>query len=279
VLVQNNADGSVTVFYSTLDDMIASVIAVSKARRQPVSVLNVHGHGLPGGMWFPPDQATMESPDCADWKQAATGSDQANYNQYYSAVSVEEINEIRMIADMPGVQVATCTTGIDEWKAEVAKAPAFKSVFAPDAQIHFLSCVVGLGQRGLQFTQGIADLLLQQGGKGRVEASMDFGLGDWSLPEGMGYWDMQSEEQVNHDNDIYVKDRKDREIMQKGTTRMISYGTSGWQSTLLANQDFLKLGFEPTISGIPVPEPTPHVQGKVPTRIRIVGTQYYANVK
>src|SRR5438046_1010516 len=55
VLVQNNADGSVTVFYSTLDDMIASVVKVAEARGQKVSVLNVHGHGLPGGMWFPPD--------------------------------------------------------------------------------------------------------------------------------------------------------------------------------------------------------------------------------
>ena len=51
-LIQGNADGSVTVFFSTLDDLIASVIQVSKDRHQPVAVLNIHGHGLPGTMWF-----------------------------------------------------------------------------------------------------------------------------------------------------------------------------------------------------------------------------------
>ena len=97
----------------------------------------------------------------------------------------------------------------------VAKAAEFKSVLARDIQIHFLSCVVGLGSNGETFTRGIADLLLTAGGGGRVETSMNFGLGDWSMPEGMGFWDLQSDAQVDHDNSLYTKNHTDREIAQK----------------------------------------------------------------
>jgi hypothetical protein len=274
-LVINNADGSVTVFFSTLDDLISSVTQISQSRHQLVQVLNVHGHGLPGTMWFPSNDQELQGWTCADWKDAASGSDESNYEQYYSAVSPDEIRQIRAISDNPNIKQG-CTTGLQEWRGGVAKAPAFKSVFAPNAQIHFLSCVVGLGDSGKAFTQGIAELLLPQGG--RVETSMDFGLGDWSMPEGMGFWDLVSDAQVEHDNDLYAKDKKDREIAQKGTIRMATYaGASGWQSSLLSDRDFMGLGFEAGILGTPVSE-APHerrAHEPVPTRIRVPGTRSY----
>jgi hypothetical protein len=155
-------------------------------------------------------------------------------------------------------------------------------VLARDAQIHLASCVVGLGKMGQEFTQGLAELLLASGGGGRVETSMDFGLGDWSMPEGMGFWDLQTDEQVNHDNELYVKDRKDAEIAQKGTIRVATADSAGFKSELLGGRDYMSLGFEAEIEGTPVAEPAISIEGldaSVPTRIRVPGTAAYVNVR
>jgi len=275
-LIQNNADGSVTVFYQTLDELMSTVVQLAHDRKQSVSVLNVHGHGLPGAMWFPNDAATLNSSECAQWRSAASGSDQANYDQYYSPVSSSDIQQIRMIANFPGLALAGCTTGLKQWESAVSKLPEFKAVLASDAQIHFLSCVVGLGKAGQQFTEGIASLLFAAGSAARVEASMNFGLGDWSMPEGMGFWDMQSEDQVDKDGQIYAQNKRDRDIMQKGTIRV---ATAKATSTLLADQDFLKLGFSRFLTGTPVAEEAPEVSGPIPTRVRIPGTTVYLDVR
>lgn len=277
-LVQKNSDGSYTVFFSTLDELVSSVVRISKSENQKVAVLNVHGHGLPGAMWFPKDAATLAGWECADWRDAANGRDEDNYSQYYSAVSVAEINEIRQIAENSAIQMG-CTTGLKEWQDAVAKAPEFKSALEADAQLHFLSCVVGLGTAGQNFTKGIAQLLLPSGG-GRVETSIDFGLGDWSMPEGMGFWDYQTDAQVDHDNSIYVIDHKDREIAQKGTIRVATFARNQWQTSLLANRDFMSLSFESSVLGTPVAEPkSPAFFGTMPSRIRVPGTAVHVSVR
>ncbi len=283
-LTRKNGDGSYTVYFSTLDDLLSSVTQISQSTGQKVSVLNVHGHGLPGAMWFPKDAATQADWQCNDWNTAATGSDADNYSQYYSATPPDEIQQIRDMSNNPNIHTG-CTTGLAEWQAGVAKAPQFAAALNPDAQIHFLSCVVGLGTLGESFTQGIAQLLLPSG-QGRVETSMDFGLGDWSMPQGMGFWDMQSESQVNHDNDIYLKDKKDAEIAQKGTIRMATFANRQWSTSLLANRDFLPLSYESleTLStDVVIPQtatlaPQAPVSGPLPTRIRVPGTRAYVNV-
>jgi hypothetical protein len=274
-LVVNNADGSVTIFFATLDDLIAQATQASKQAGKPISVLNVHGHGLPGAMWFPATTDDLNSGDCSDWKSAATGSDQENYDQYYSPVADFEITQIREVSNMPEY-TQPCTTGLKEWTAEVAKAPDFKAAFAADAQIHFLSCVVGLGSVGDTFTQGIADLLLQP--QGKVEASMNFGLGDWSMPQGMGFWDMQNADQLDHDNTVYPQDRKDAEIAQKGTIRV---ATPGQHATAqLADRDFMLLSFESMIRTTPIvgTRLAPQACTQPPATIRVPGTTTYLPV-
>lgn len=276
--VQKNTDGSFTVFFSTLDELMSSVVKISRDQGQKVSVLNVHGHGLPGAMWFPKDQATMNGWSCADWKSAANGSDDANYDQYYSPVSVDEINQIRDMSNNPNVQMG-CTVGLKEWQKAVAKMPEFKSSFATDAQLHFLSCVVGLGSLGDAFTKGIAELLLPSG-TGRVETSMNFGLGDWSMLNGMGFWDYVTDSQVSHDNSVYSTHRNDSEIAQKGTIRIASMKGAQWNTALLGNRDFLSLQFEAAVSGIPVNEPLfTRSMGPLPSRIRVPGTTSFVNVE
>ena len=282
-LILDNADGSVTIFFSTLDELIASVVKASQDRNTQVSVLNVHGHGLPGAMWFPKDDDTRQSFDCGQWRSAATGSDQGNYDQYYSAVSKEDIMSIREMSNSSGSSMS-CTTGLTEWKDAVAKNSSFKPSLAANAQIHFLSCVVGLGTAGAEFTQGIASLLLKP--QGRVESSMNFGLGDWSMPEGMGFWDYVSDDQIARDNQNYVTDHKDRELAQKGTIRMVTQVSGAWTSTLLSNRDFLPLTFELSVMGTPVPETftvesffAENATRVSPTRVRVPGTNAYVTMR
>lgn len=277
-LIQKNQDGSFTVFYSHLDEMLSSVVQIANDQHQQVSVLNVHGHGMPGAMWFPKDQATRDSIVCQDWVDAASGADVDNYHQYYSAVTVDEVMQMRSISQSTDSHYP-CTTGLREWQAAVAKNAAVKQVFASDAQVHFLSCIVGLGPAGENFTTGIAQLLLPAG-KGHVVTSTNFGLGDWSMPEGMGFWDYLTDAQLNHDNDIYPVDHQDREIMQKGTVRVANYDGSHWGTTLLANQDFMSLGFQNTIPGTVVAEkPMLSIMSVQPTRVHIPGTNAYVTAE
>lgn len=277
-LTVHNADGSYTVFFSTLDEMMTSVEAIVQQEGKKISVFNIHGHGLPGAMWFPKDEDEKNGFMCGDWVRAASGEDVDNYNQYYGPVTVDEIEQIRGISNNPNVHMG-CTTGAAEWKEIIAKHAAFKAAFDADAQMHFLSCVVGLGSVGAQFTQDIAQTVLANGA-GHVETSMAFGLGDWSMPEGMGFWDFQSQQQVDSDNAKYPVDHKDREIAQKGSIRLASFGNGAWSTSALAARDFMKLSFEQNVQvGVATPVLFSAEFGPVPARVRVPGTNAYVDVK
>jgi hypothetical protein len=171
----------------------------------------------------------------------ASGDDELSYDKYYSAVPPDEIEEVRLYAQRDTEPSTGCSSGLPEWQDEVSQAPEFKAAFNDQSQIHFLACVVGLGSVGEEFTDGIAELLLPPGQNDWVVTSLSFGLGDWSIPQGMGFWDMQSVAQVNHDNALYAKDKTDAEIAQKGTIRVSRYGNQGWQSTEIGDQDVMRL--------------------------------------
>jgi hypothetical protein len=273
-LITDNADGSVTIYFVTLDDLLANAAKVSAERTQPISVLNVHGHGMPGGMWFPKDAAEYDSLMCWDWRRAAEGADEDNYRQYYSAVSKDEVMQIRQMGENAEPHFA-CVTGLSAWRAAVAKLPAFKAALASDAQVHFLSCVVGLGKAGENFTRGLADLLFASGSKARVETSTNFGLGDWSMPEGMGFWDYLSDDQIERDAVNYPAHRQDREVAQKGTIRV---ALSGRDTSLLSGRDFMSLAFEPRLLGTPVVESFAiQAESAQPSRVRVPGTNVYVS--
>ncbi len=266
-----NADGSFTVFFSTLDEMMASVVAISQSEGKKVSVLNIHGHGLPGAMWFPKDEATKNGWTCGDWVDAASGDDRANYEQYYSPVSASQVMQMRQMSNNPNVRMS-CTTGAREWREGVTKNPAFKTVFESDAQFHFLSCIVGLGSVGDQFTKDIGAIVLGQGG--HVQTAMMFGLGDWSMPEGMGFWDYQSDDQIDRDNAKYPVTRTDREIMQKGSIRMASFTNGAWSTTALVDRDFMSVGFESGLKlGMQIASPLEApLAPALPQKVKVPGT-------
>jgi hypothetical protein len=290
-IVQKNTDGSVTIFFSNLDELLTAVVKVSKDAGQKISVLNVHGHGLPGAMWYPKDAATQASGECSDWRDAANNSDDVNYNKYYEPVPKYEIMMIRQMSDGGGG--AECTSGVPEWQAALAGAHAdVKSVLADDLQVHFLSCVVGLGSVGEQYTVGMATLLA--GTAGRVSTSMNFGLGDWSMPDGMGFWDYQTDEQLDHDNGIYPVNKRDADIAQLGSVRMVTAVGTTMKSGIVPNLKVMPLTFEArmpnmvtsnkaTLShldsfGNPV-EFFEQLPMPLPARIHIPGTAYTVRIK
>ena len=84
--VRENQDGSITIFFSNLEELLKEIQKVSARKNAKVQVLNINAHGMPGAMWFPKDETTMNGTSCGDWVTAAHGDDKANYEQYYSPV-------------------------------------------------------------------------------------------------------------------------------------------------------------------------------------------------
>jgi hypothetical protein len=238
-IIVDNKDASVTIYFSSLQELFETMVKVSQDKKQAISILNMNAHGMPGGMWYPKSAQQRDSFECADWREAAAAQDDSNYNQYYSEVSKSEIMQYRALANQTGGHYG-CVAGLPEYKEIIGKVPAIKTAFAKDAQIHFLSCIVGLGKRGDEFTKGVAALLFNSA-EARVESSLMYGLGDWSMPEGMGFWDYQNDEQLDRDNRTYPVERKDRTQMQKGHIRVATAQAGKATSGLLENVDFMFL--------------------------------------
>lgn len=273
-LVVTNADASITIFFSTLEEVLKKVVELSQQRGEKVAVLNLHGHGLPGGMWFPANESFKKSFECAQWVQAAEGPDQANYDQYYTPVSKSDVMMIRQYAQTGGG--ASCVTDLNRWKAVANGVPDFKATLAENLRVNFLSCVVGLGPVGAKFTNGLGSYLTNSK-SAQLRASNYFGLGDWSMAEGMGFWDYQNDAQLQHDNSIYPVTKTDREIMQKGIVRVSSVINGKWDSKLAENQEFLTLDRDIDLSNAKVDREA-FSNAAPPSSVRIVGTNVHVKV-
>lgn len=282
-IVLNNNDGSTTIFFSNLDELLTTIENVAKKQNKPVQIININGHGMPGGMWYPKDAATQASSECSDWRDNAEGTDEVNYSQYYSPISKGDVMSMRRIAEMPGASFP-CVTNLDGWREIVGRHTSLKSILSPDLQVHLASCIVGLGSVGDEYTRGLAEVLLT-GSNGQVKTSLMFGLGDWSIPEGMSFWDYQNDAQLKHDNSVYVANHTDREIMQKGTIRIASLdkGGKGSVSSLLTQVSFMNLGLEPEqgtpAAVIPSAQDQELSEMAIPAFVRIPGTTVYVSPK
>ncbi len=276
-----NSDSTYTIFYSNLDELLASSRKLAIAKNAKIKNFNIHAHGLPGHMWFPRDKKAENSFGCENWRTSATAEDEENYNQYYGAVSKEEIIQIRNLSNQTGGVGIACVTGLKDWE-ELAPKYNFKSLLTNDAQIHFLSCVVGLGIMGESFTKGIANLLLSGDGA-RVQTSVNFGLGDWSMSEGMGFWDYQNDTQLKRDNNNYPKNRTDRQEMQKGSIRIAGFLNGIVTTGLISNRDFMFADERDpgTLSSAHWLETSSEIilpKSVAPKFIRIPGTKFKAKV-
>ena len=238
-IVFDDADGAVTIQFSSLEELLRAIVDVSQRKGAKVSVLNIHGHGLPGAMWFPKDEAAKKSAECAEWRRTAAAKDEVNYKQYYTTPSKSSILGIRRMSKYGGS--FACTTGAPEWTQVVPRVPGLRGFFADDAQIHFQSCVVGLGPVGDRFTKTVAALLLA-GKDAGVQTALSFGLGDWSMPEGMGFWDYVDDAQLARDARLYDADRNDREVRQNGSIRVAVNSNGDWTTTVVGGQAFMTAG-------------------------------------
>lgn len=279
--IQKNSESDYTIFFTNLQEFLEKIVEITTKTGKKVGVLNLNAHGLPGGTWFPKDAKTRDSMECGSWRSAANNSDDSNYSQYYSAVSKEEMLSFNSMSNGSRIPSFQCLTGINEWIAIVAKVPAIKKVFTHDAQVHLLSCIVGMGTLGDAYTSGLAKLLFENLDSQQVQTSIKFGLGDWSMPEGMGFWGFESDAQLARDNDVYPIHRRDSEIMQKGSIRVAQVSNGKVQSGLIKGEDFLYLTHDSRVvdySSRPA-STTKSMNLPLPASIRIPGTNTIIQVK
>lgn len=244
VQVIENENSTYTIYYTNLEELLNEMVKLSSKTGKKIGILNMNAHGLPGGMWFPKDAKTRDSMECASWRSAARGSDEDNYSQYYSTISKSEIDSFTRMSHASAIPAYNCLTGLNEWTTIAARVPEIKNVFSDNAQIHMHSCLVGLGTLGESFTLGLAKLLFKKGTQ-QVQTSIKFGLGDWSMEEGMGFWTYESDEQLARDNAQYPIAKRDRDMMQKGDIRVAQMTDLGAvKSGLIKQQDFMFLVFD-----------------------------------
>jgi len=180
------------------------------------------------------DKAELESMNCSQWKETAQADDSKSYDEYYSTPDKQSIAMIKALGQ--NHYSYPCVQGASEWESVGSKITNLKSYFSPDAEVNFLSCVVGLGSVGEDFTLRIAKLFLPAGGTGRVQAALKFGLGDWSMDKGMGFWDYINDDQLAKDSKDYETNKRDANMAQSGDVRVASHPQSGYEVTLLQNQ-------------------------------------------
>jgi hypothetical protein len=274
--IQKNSETNYTIFFTSLDEFLAKIVELTKKTGKKVAILNLNAHGLPGGMWFPKDAKTRDSFECMSWRQAANNSDDDNYNQYYSEVSKSEILQFNQLANAPKIPSYSCLTGLPEWTAIVNARPEIKTVFAANAQIHMLSCIVGMGTLGDTYTKGLANLLLSSG---KVMTSFKFGLGDWSMPQGMGFWGYESDEQLDRDNARYPHDRNDSEQAQKGDIRVAVKDATGAKSGVIQSVDYMLLVKDNRAVKAAKSAPVLKMNLPLPKSVRIPGTNAFVQLK
>jgi hypothetical protein len=278
-VMKNSAD-NYTIFFTNLEEFLTEIVKLSKSTGKKVANLNLNAHGLPGGMWFPRDAKFRDSMECSSWRSAANNADDANYSQYYSPVSKEEMLSFDSMSNSSRIPGFSCLTGINEWTQIVARVADIKNVFSLDAQVHMLSCIVGMGTLGEAYTTGLAKLLFANPDSQQVQTSMKFGLGDWSMPEGMGFWGFESDAQLDHDNQVYPVDRRDSEIMQKGSIRVAQVASSKVKSGFIKDENFMVLEHDQRVVDYSKhPAPEFKSMEELPESVRIPGTNVIVKLK
>jgi len=242
-IVFDTANG-VTIIFSHLEELLQAVAAISSTRNARVSVFNIHAHGVPGGTCFPKNEKQAESQECSVWKKLSAAPDEDSYELYYFPLDEDDIRALRRLSGGSGGR--NCVTAAQDWIEVVARLPGIQDMFTDDARIRFLSCLVGLGTAGEQFSRTVARLLIAGRRNARVETALNFGLADWSMPEGMGFWDYIDDAQLERDKKARIPSRRDRAVMRNGTIRL----TDGSGATLLIEgQYFLPAGKRPGPGG------------------------------
>lgn len=280
--VQKNSESNYTIFFTNLEEFLAKIVELSERTGKKVAMINLNAHGLPGGMWFPYDAKIKASIECWSWQSAADNSDDANYDQYYSESTKEELLAFEEMSNGPRIPSFSCLTGLPQWTMVVDRVPAIKTVFTDGAQIHMLSCLVGLGTLGDAYTKGIAKLLFGNPVAQQVQTSIKLGLGDWSMGDGMSFWGFESDAQLERDNEIYPVNRRDADIAQRGNIRVAQVENTEVKSGLIVDQEYMLLTHDARpvtfVSEKAAPAPKSKAS-KGPLSVRIPGTKTFIRVR
>ncbi len=230
----HNPDGSYTFFFSALNELFSQALGLSEKTHLPISVLNIHAHGVPGGQWFPKDLDDLfSSYDCADWMRAENKPDTEIYKDYYSWPTTDGIKHDHELGNLTS-PAYPCSSGLQEWKDVLSGIADVKKTFASDAQINFLSCDVGIGTKGEKFLLGVASLLFNpENSSPRIQAAMEAGLADWSMEKGMGFFDYQNEAQYERDVKLNEAEKRDASIAQPGLLRVVTTVDGKFVSTVV----------------------------------------------
>jgi hypothetical protein len=271
-----NPDGSYSIFFSSADDLFQQAAKIVASTGQSIDIFNLTAHGLPGGMWFPMDVAQRDSAECKEWRQEAQGSDEVNYNHYYSPLSMLDISYYRTYSQTVHHEHQPCVAGYHELSTVLKRNAAFVKGLSANAQVTLISCIVGLGAAGDWFTKNLAKDLFPTAPLGRLVTSLYYGLGDWSLPEGMSFWDYQNDAQLKHDMGIYPVNRSDREIMQPGSIRIGTPSGGVTVTSVVDGVEFVKVDERLDTRSFrhvrPGHEPEARTRARLPSRVRIPGT-------
>lgn len=277
--VQKNADDNYTIFFTNLEEFLTKIVEVSHTTGMKVRVLNINAHGIPGGMWFPRNRDFYRSIECSSWQTAVNAPDETNYRQYYTAITKEDLLKYEEMSNAARIPGFSCLTGINEWTQIVARVPAIKDTFSSDAQVHMLSCLVGLGPLGDAYTTGLAKLLFPKPDSQQVQTAIKLGLGDWSMLEGMGFWGYESDEQIARDAEVYPVNRNDSEIAQRGDIR-VGYADQGSiKSGLIKDEEFMFLSHDNRSIQASRPSHMKARPSRLPTSVRIPGTNVTLKLK
>jgi hypothetical protein len=241
--IVENSDGSYSVFFTHLEELLRQVVDITHHTGQKVAVLNIHSHGLPGTTVVPRDAATLASSACDDWRKAYSISDAQFVNDAYSSATVPVMTAIEAVADLPDIRLSLCASDTIDWQHELDQVPELRHVFVKDAQIHVLACVVGRGVAGEIFSRELARQLFGDS-SGSILTSFKFGLGDWSMPLGMGFWDIISSQQAQQDLDTMAQQHEVASVAQKGPIRAVKYDGSTWSTTILPDRSVMPMKYE-----------------------------------
>jgi len=100
------------------------------------------------------------------------------------------------------------------------------------------------------------------------------------MPQGMGFWDYQTDQQLQQDNQNYVNNRQDSQIAQKGVVRIAAQDGKQWKTSLWADQNFMNLNGPSVLTGTQIYEVQTQIfSDRTPASVRIPGTSVYTTVE
>ena len=239
VLVTND-DGSRSLFASNLEDVFENLIRLSAETGRKVGTLDLVAHGFPGAISFAADRRAFASGDCEAARKLIAGPDEASYRKYYAGTSLAAHERMLKSSTFANGRIACGSTAVD-FKKTASRLTVVQAVFSERARIRILGCNVGRGSVGTLFVSEVAKALLIPGTDASVTAIRHYGLIDWSIPEGEGFWDVIGESQASRDEQTYPKDEMDSRYMKRGSIAVARFRAGKWRVAVTSDLSILRL--------------------------------------